>query len=369
MEISIIVPCRNEGANVEILTNRILRAVPGDVTYEIVFVDDSSDDTPERLDRMSRQFSFVRYLHRENGGGLSSAILEGCRMAKGDWFIVMDADLQHPPESLPALIEEIRSERSEVIVPSRFIPGGSDGGLNAWRRLVSWTARMMARLLIRKVWKVTDPTSGYFAVRRDVAFSRPLQPIGWKILLELLVRSDYSNVREIPYSFHSRDLGSSKLNLKEQWNYIRHLGRLLRSSESDMRFWIFCAVGLSGVAVNTLVYVLLVHLGVPIGFSFAGATIVATFNNFTWNNLLTWKDSKSDKLWYRIFKFSLVSLSGLCLSSFIVTCFHSWFGVHYLVAGLIGILVSTGSNFALNNVWTFKKLPAILSPISKDPPL
>ncbi|GIO12914.1 dolichol monophosphate mannose synthase [Cohnella xylanilytica] len=328
--------------------------MPDTVSYEIMFVDDSDDETVRRLEGLARSDSRIRYLHRDNGSGLSTAILEGFAIAQGDWFIVMDADMQHPPESLPRVIEAIRLEGADIIVPSRFIPGGSDGGLNVWRKLVSWTARMMARMSLRKVRSITDPTSGYFAVRRQAAFSKELNPIGWKILLEILARSEYNKVVEIPYSFEARDLGSSKFNWKEQANYVRHLIRLVGNSEPDLRFWKFCAVGLSGVIVNSTCYVLLVTAGLPIAYSFIIATLVATINNFTWNNTFTWKHAKTDSLWYRMLKFSIVSLGGLGVSTLVVDGSHRLLDFHYLFSGLTGIVVSTGWNFAMNSIWTFR---------------
>lgn len=355
MDLSIIVPCRNEGANVQTLATRIIAVMPPQTSYELIFVDDSNDDTPDILERLARTFPVVRYKHRSGERGLSTAILEGFRLAQGDWFVVMDADLQHPPASLPDLLAVIAEKQADVIIPSRFVKHGSDGGLNGWRKVISWSARMIARILLRKVKRIKDPTSGYFAVTRETAFSRPLDPIGWKILLEILVRSDYKEVVEVPYAFEARDQGKSKLNATEQWNYIRHLFRLLKSSEQDLLFWKFGAVGISGVLVNSLLYVLLVKLRVPVGAAYASAALIAMCNNFFWNNRFTWRHIKSDRLWYRIFKFMLVSVSGLFLSSLAVNSAYHWFDAHYLLAGFTGIALSTGWNFLLHSNWTFKK--------------
>lgn len=352
---SIIIPCRNEGKNVERMVQRITRSLGARGDYEIVFVDDSSDQTPGLLEALSKQFGHVRFRHRESGGGLSSAVLEGFDMAQGEWFIVMDADAQHPPESLPAVVSAIERAEGDLIVPSRFVAGGHDGGLNPWRKFVSWTARTLARVALRRVWKIKDPTSGFFAVRRATAYSRPLNPVGWKILLELLVRSDYERVAEIPYSFEARDAGSSKFGLREQGQYLRHIVRLIRSSEQDLRFWKFCMVGASGVIVNGVVYMALVQLNMQITLAYAAAAMTAMTNNFIWNNLFTWKHSKTDPTWFRFTKFIAVSISGLFLSSGVVALTHHAFDFHYLLAGLTGILVSTGWNFFLHSVWTFKQ--------------
>lgn len=355
MEFSIVIPCRNEGANVETLVRRIVRALEANDAYEIWFVDDSHDDTPGILERLSREFDHVKYVHRENGAGLSSAVIEGFRRASGDWFIVMDADLQHPPEALPDVIREMRRSSAEIVIPSRFVPGGSDGGLNLWRKAVSWTARMMARALFGKVRRITDPTSGFFAVRRDVADIARLNPIGWKILLELLVRCNYTSVIELPYRFHARDLGHSKFNMRQQWLYVRHLLRLVRASEEDLKFWKFCLVGASGVVVNMLVYIPLVSMGLYIGLAYGLATATAMLNNFVWNNLFTWTHLKHDRLWYRMVKFFAVSLSGLAISGAAVIAGNQWLGLNKIISGLIGIGISTGWNFLLNNQWTFAK--------------
>lgn len=354
MDISIIIPCRNEGGNVELIAGRIAANLPEDLRYEIWFVDDSTDDTTERLAKLSRDHPRIRYLHREGGSGLASAVLDGFALAKGDWFVVMDADLQHPPESLRALVEAMRRGDAELIIPSRFVPGGSDGGLGPWRKLVSWTARWIARLAVRRLLRITDPTSGYFAVRRSVATGKAYDPIGWKVLLELIVRGDYDRVIEIPYAFEARDLGQSKFGLREQWLYLVHLTRLVRGSEEDLRFWKFCAVGGSGVLVNSVVYMLLVQTGMPVTYAYASAALVAMISNFVWNNLFTWNRAKTDRLWFRLAKFLAVSVSGLALSSAVVSLAHHGLGLHYLIAGLSGIAVSTGWNFTLHNVWTFK---------------
>lgn len=354
MDYSIIVPCRNEGGNVEWLAERILRSLSQETSFEIIFVDDSDDDTTQRLDRLCQAHARIRYVHRINQTGLGTAIVDGFHMSAGQWLIVMDADLQHPPESLPALLAEIRKGTADLIIPSRFVPGGSDGGLNIWRKLVSWTARMMAKAAFHRVRHVADPTSGYFAVRRETAFSRPLDPIGWKILLELLVCSDYDNVREIPYTFMARDLGSSKFNLREQWRYIKHLLRLIKSSEADFRFWKFCLVGTSGVVINSACFIPLVHVGMKPGAAFAVAALIAMLNNFVWNNLFTWNFAKRDPIGYRMIKFLIVSTCGLILSSMTVELLHSRLHVHYLIAGCLGIAVSTVWNFTLHNLWTFK---------------
>ena len=354
MMISIVIPCRNEGENVEKITSRIANVMPPSILYEIIFVDDSDDETTMLLNRLSNEHEQVRYLHRLDHTGLGTAILDGFKLALGEWFIVMDADLQHPPESLTLVIEEILRDKADIIIPSRFIPGGSDGGLSIWRKLVSWTARMLGRILLHRVRRITDPTSGYFAIRRTTAFSHQLDPIGWKLLLELLVRSEYKEVREIPYAFQARGLGNSKFNMREQWYYIRHLIRLVRDSEHDSRFWKFCLVGLSGVVVNTAVYIPLVKFNVDVLFAYVCATLTAMISNFIWNNLVTWTHMKRDRIGYRMMKFMIVSVGGLGVSSFVVLIAHDYAGVHYMLAGLLGIAASTSWNFVVNNSWTFR---------------
>lgn len=355
MKVSVIVPSYNEGANVSRLADRLISVLERcRYEFEILFVDDSRDDTPLILQRMQEADSRIRFLHRDRERGLATAVLAGMRLATGDVFVVMDADLQHPPELVPELLEAV-CNGYDLVIPSRFVPGGDDGGLNRFRKIVSWTARMIARVALKKVRPITDPTSGFFAVRRESVEISRLNPTGWKILLEIIVRGNPKSWKEIPYGFIARDLGDSKMGLQEQWRYLYHILRLVAYSDEDSRFWKFCLVGASGVVVNTTVYVLLVRGHWNVTAAFLAASIVSMTSNFILNNRFTWKTGAPDSAWKRYAKFLVVSTVGIGLSSGLVYLLYHWLHLHYLASGWLGILGGVIWNFAANDHWTFKR--------------
>lgn len=219
--LSIVIPVYNEKKNINELVERIENSLKNN-EYEIVFVDDSTDDTTNAIMDLTKKDNKVKLMHREGKKGLSSAVIEGFRVAKGDVISVMDGDLQHPPEILPDMLAEI-NEGADIVIPSRFIKGGSDGGLNLFRKFVSATARYMGKTLFKKLRKVSDPTSGIFMFKKCIIAGKKLRGIGWKILIEILVMGEYDNLVEIPYEFNTRNSGESKMNIAVQAQYLKHL--------------------------------------------------------------------------------------------------------------------------------------------------
>ncbi len=224
-KISIVVPTYNERENVGNLVNQIDYALRG-ISYEIIFVDDSTDDTPVVIQKVQKENPNVRLEHRETEKGLATAVLKGFSMAEGDYLAVMDADLQHPPAILRSMYAVLESG-ADFCVPSRFIPGGSDGGLGPYRKLVSGVARYIGKILLPCLRHITDPTSGLFMFKRQVIQGSDLQPIGWKILVEVLAMGTYTNVIEIPYKFQARPAGESKLSSKVTLEYLKQVAGLI----------------------------------------------------------------------------------------------------------------------------------------------
>lgn len=124
----------------------------------------------------------------------------------------------------------------DIVIPSRFIPGGDDGGLNIFRKMISYSARFIACISIKSLRHLTDVTSGVFMMRKEVIHEAQLSPIGWKILIEILVKGHYQSVLEIPYAFQARSMGDSKMSIREQLNYIRHIVRIIYDNPSEARF-------------------------------------------------------------------------------------------------------------------------------------
>lgn len=224
--VSIVVPTYKEAQNLPVLIERI-HSVMDSIKriYDLLIVDDDSQDGSDGIvaDFAARGYP-VRMVRRTGERGLSSAVVRGFTEATGDILVCMDADLSHPPEALPRLIQEVESQNVDFVIGSRYVPGaGTDEHWGMFRRLNSKVATWLARPLTT----VKDPMSGFFALRKSTFDRRDvLNPIGYKIGLELLVKCRCRNVREVPIHFADRRFGHSKLNLKEQWSYLRHLKRL-----------------------------------------------------------------------------------------------------------------------------------------------
>ncbi len=227
-KLSVVVPTFNEKGNVENLVRQVDDALTG-IDHEIVFIDDSTDETPEILEKLSKENDHVFYEHRTGETGLATAVIRGFRIAGGDILACMDADLQHPPKVLRPMYAAVMSG-ADFCIPSRFIPGGDDGGLNLYRKLVSGTARWMGKILLPCLRKISDPTSGLFMFRKECIENADLQPVGWKIMVEVLAMSEYSTVIEIPYVFQDRESGESKLSGKVTMQYIEQLLMLMKRS-------------------------------------------------------------------------------------------------------------------------------------------
>ena len=217
MKVSVVVPTYQEKENIKLLVERIGAALAGQ-DYEIIVVDDNSPDgTAEVAASLANSYP-VRVIKREGVRGLGTAILEGFRNAKGDMMGVIDADLQHPPEALPELAAAIESG-AEVAVASRYVRGGRIEGWPLLRRLISRGAVLLASPLTG----VRDPMSGYFMLTRGAVEGKGFSPQGYKLLLEILVKGSYHRVKEVPYTFGSRQAGKSKLNSAEYARYLRLL--------------------------------------------------------------------------------------------------------------------------------------------------
>jgi len=223
--LSIIVPTFREAENIPALVARIEAATaPFDGRRALLIVDDASGDGIDRVVAgLGRDW--VTLIDRAGPRDLSGAVLDGLRAARGDLLVVMDADLSHPPESIPDLLAALEAG-ADIAVGSRYVAGAAiaeDWG--GGRHLNSRAGTLIARLFTR----LRDPMSGFFALTRATFENAgPLAPIGYKILLELLVKCRPARVVEVPIRFADRAQGESKLTLGQQMRFLRHVGRLLR---------------------------------------------------------------------------------------------------------------------------------------------
>jgi dolichol-phosphate mannosyltransferase len=236
LDISIVVPAMDEAENLRPLVERIDRAL-AEQKYEILIVDDGSQDrTPEVCDELGRQYPIHLYVRTNPTGGLSGAVLHGLARARGQWLVVMDADLQHPPEQVPDLLGPLQSNDAEFVIGSRYVRGAStDGRWGFLRRANSWCATLLAKPF---AGDTRDPMSGFFALRRETYLqARDLNPIGYKIALELMCKCQVRQVREVPIRFGLRLAGESKLNLQQQVRYLDHLSGLYDFSFPRAATW------------------------------------------------------------------------------------------------------------------------------------
>ncbi|MCX6818097.1 MAG: polyprenol monophosphomannose synthase [Candidatus Aenigmarchaeota archaeon] len=221
--ISVIVPTYNERENIAVLIPRIFSSLENNAMRgEVIVVDDNSPDgTAEAAEKLGGEYS-VRVLRRPRKEGLSSAVIAGIAKADGDVIGVIDADLSHPPEEIPTLARPVLEKKADITVASRYVRGG---GIENWpvsRRIISRGAGLLAK----PIANLKDPLSGFFFFRRSVIEGKELNPTGYKIGLEVIVKSGSKRVAEIPYIFHDRKIGSSKLGMKQNLEYLVHLVRL-----------------------------------------------------------------------------------------------------------------------------------------------
>lgn len=345
MRISIIVPTYNESENLEELFRRISSAIKED--YEIIVVDDDSPDgTWKKAEELSSRFP-VRVLRRTEEKGLSSAVIRGFEIAKGDVFVVMDADLQHPPEVIPSLIKAIEGG-ADIAIASRYVEGGKVENWYWWRKLISRGAIMVGRVALPKIRNIKDPVSGFFALKREVVDGASLNPVGFKILLEVLIKGKYRKVVEVPFTFGLRNAGESKLGQKQIINYLRHVYRLMRWEGELDRLVKFSMVGITGIVVNEGALYILVESGaLSENTAVFPATELSILNNFVWNDLWTFRDLKRGSFIKRLLNFHVAAVGGFVVQVAVYFALKS-VGVPYLVANFVGILLSFVVRFLFN---------------------
>jgi dolichol-phosphate mannosyltransferase len=393
VDLTVVIPTYNESENILGLLESIREKIPSSLSTEIIVVDDNSPDSTGQLaDSFSRalmkgnvvgtesegkgqtQFS-LSVIHRDEKKGLVSAIMEGIRASKGQNILVMDADLSHSPDVIPRMVREL-GPNTDIVVASRYVRGGSITGWPFKRRLISKGAVKIARYGLGLNKKVTDPMSGFFALKRHIIENLQIDSAGYKILLEILVKSNHARVKEIPYTFTNRTAGKSKLDNTVIRDYIKavyHLYRYGRTSGKAMS-WLrrvkkrrtvlflskagrFYTVGASGLLINYFVSVLL------FGSSFASlgyiqATIVgivvSNISNFLLNKAWTFEDRDfaPRKTLRQYGLFAAISSGGAGIQLGVLhVLLQSGFG--YEVALLIAVGIASISNFLLNKKLTF----------------
>ena len=356
--LSVIVPTLNERENIEPLLTLITAALPN-TAWEVIFVDDDSrDGTPEHVRAQARRDPRVRCVQRIGRRGLATACMEGVLACASPYIAVMDADLQHDERLLPQMLQVLDNGAADLVIGSRYVPGGGVGDWSSGRVRMSGLATRLARVICKA--NVADPLSGFFMCRREVfeAALRRMSGQGFKVLLDLLASSpEPPRVRELPYSFRERQHGESKLDAMIAWEYGMLLADKLVGRFVPVRFALFGLIGGLGLIVHLgTLWLALNLLGIEFAAAQAVATIVAMTSNFVLNNQFTYRDQRLRGLgllrglvvFYLICGVGAVANVGV--ASYAFTSSHTWW-----LAGVAGAVVGSVWNFAMSSVFTWRR--------------
>lgn len=361
--LSVVVPTRNEAGNVAELTRR-LGAAAGQLPMEVIFVDDSTDETPEAIAALDAQQNRSIVLHHrpleQRSGGLGGAVVEGLRLAKAPWVCVMDADLQHPPEIVPSMLDQAERTKADVVVASRYCGDGDAESFSRVRATISRGSALAAHLLFpRRLQGVTDPMSGFFLVRRSAIDPDLLKPNGFKILLEIIGRTPGLRVAEVPFQFGTRYAGESKASLQEGIRYLQLLVGL-RFAVDVFRFVRFGLIGTSGLFVNMFL------LGAAtewLGIFYLLSAILATQGSTLWNFLLTenWVFSNENRQFgrtHRAAMFFAMNNAALLLRVPMLFVLTSLLGMQYMLSNLVSLVALMVLRYVTADRFIWRSAPA-----------
>ena len=374
-QVSIIIPTYNESRNIIGILKSIGENLPKNITAEAIVVDDNSPDSTgkiveEYLRNVKKIAGYTMdIIHRTSKNGLSSAILSGIQRAKGDTIVVMDSDFSHPPQVIPKLIESLKKYQCDMVVASRYISGGKINGWTLKRKLMSKIATLIATKGLGV--KTKDPMSGFFAFKKNILKGINFDAIGYKILLEILVKKSGIAVKEIPYTFENRALGSSKLDSSTVTDYFKSVWKLYKYGKTkereegrkSVRFLSkasrFYTVGLSGFGVNYLIS--LIFAGGISDLWYLHANLIGIGASITTNFILnkTWtfgdRDFSKKRTLKQYGKFVTFSSLGALVQLGMVFYLVDGHGFSYPISLILAVLTAAFGNFILNKKYTFKE--------------
>ena len=350
--VTVVVPTYQEVENIPHLVKRLaaLREAAG-LDLDVLFMDDHSRDGSEELVR-GLALPWVQLVVRTSDRGLSQAVLDGLRRAAGQVLVVMDADLSHPPETIPQMLAAL-DEGADFVVGSRFAQGGStDDDWGFFR----WLNSRVATILAMPLTSLKDPMSGFLMLRRETFVAgTDYNPIGYKIGLELIIKCRCKRVVEVPIHFVDRQYGESKLSLREQLRYIKHLRRLYIFKYGTWSHLLqFLAVGASGLVVNLLILTALLHAGVGNRIAIAAAIALSMVWNFLLNRRFSFSYARSRSILGQFAGFVAACSLGAIVNYLVTSALWDAFAIKQVAAG-IGIVAGTGFNFVASRFVVFRK--------------
>ena len=374
-QVSIIIPTYNESQNIIQILKSIGESIPKNIFAQAIVVDDNSPDgtgkiVEDYLKNVKKMAGYtIDIIHRKAKSGLGTAVLRGIQHAKGDTIVVMDSDLSHPPQVIPKMLDAFKQSQCDIVVASRYVRGGAIKGWSIKRKLVSKIATLIAKKGLGVNTK--DPMSGFFAFKKNLINGLNLEAIGYKILLEILVKARGVGVTEIPYTFEDRKYGSSKLSGSTILDYVKSVWHLYRNgkveekkeSRKSIKFISkagrFYTVGATGFAVNYLVSLLFASGISEMWYLHATMMgIVASMtSNFVLNKIWTFSDRsfETKRTLVQYGKFVLFSSIGALVQLGMVFYLVDGYNIFYPLALVIAVISAAFGNFVLNKKWTFKE--------------
>ncbi len=311
--LSIVIPTYNESKNIVKILDSLRLALTREMNAEIIVVDDNSPDgtsnTVEEYVKNSKNSSYsIQIIRREDKRGLSSAIVTGIEHAKGDAVVVMDSDLSHPPQTIPQMVEELQNSDCDIVVASRYVKGGSVSGWPFKRKLISKGATKIAQHGLGI--KIKDPMSGFFAFKRHIVNNIKFDAIGYKILLEILVKARGAKVKEIPLQFGQRESGASKIEPQTAKDILLTVIKLRWFDPFTQKFLKFGTVGFTGYLINAILLQVIANNTHIEWLAWLVSTQLAICSNFTLNNLWTFRSEKITGFMMLLKKFLLFNFTS-----------------------------------------------------------
>lgn len=374
-EVTVVIPTRNESDSIVELLRQLDQAL-GQIDAHILFVDDSDDDTPlviaAAAESLPRNVKVIHRVGSDRSGGLGGAVAAGLRSAASPWVVVLDGDLQHPPATVPVLLETARSSDADLVYATRYEGHGTASGLGGGLRSgVSLSCNLISRGLFPvRLKNVSDPMSGFFAVRLDKIDLDRFRPNGFKVLLELLATQRIRKVASVPFSFQPRFAGESKASLREGFRFLGQLVSVrVGMSPSRLAQMVgFLAVGLLGVGVNTAALWGLTdgppHLPYLLGSVIA--TQVAVVTNFLLLESLVFAGSRARSGVRAFGRFWLVSMVLLPVQLALLALLVEVFRVPPVLANVLVLGVVFVLRYVATSGWVYRWNP-IVGDVAAEP--
>jgi len=374
-QVSIIIPTYNESRNIIQILKSIGDNIPKNIIAEAIVVDDNSPDSTgkivdEYLKNVKKIAGYTMdIIHRTSKNGLSSAILSGVQRAKGETIVVMDSDFSHPPQIIPKMIESLKKYQCDLVIASRYISGGKINGWTLKRKIMSKVATLIAKKGLGV--KTKDPMSGFFAFKKNILKGINFDAIGYKILLEILVKKSEIAVKEIPYTFENRTFGSSKLDRSTVTDYFKSVWKLYKfgkpkekeEKRSSVRFLSkagrFYTIGATGFAINY--FISLLFAGGISDLWYLHANMIGIIASITTNFLLnkTWtfgdRDFSTKRTIKQYGKFVTFSSLGALVQLGMVFYLVDEYQLSYPISLVLAVLSAAFGNYILNKKYTFKE--------------